>query len=95
MPCRQQLLPDVLVVVDLPVEHQHLGAVLVVDGLIPLLGNVDNTQPPVTQCNVRIHIASCRIRPPVTDLIHHILDDPVGIVNVIGKPGISAHSSAS
>ena len=95
MPCRQQILPDVLVVVDLPVEHQHLGAVLVVDGLIPLLGNVDDAQPPVPQCNVPIHIAPCRIRPPVTDLIHHILNDPVGIVNVIGKPGVSAHSSAS
>ena len=51
----QQILPQALEVVDLPVEDKHLGAVLVENGLAPAF-QIDDGKPPEAQGNLVIHI---------------------------------------
>src|SRR5699024_8626346 len=51
----RQVLPQRLEVVDLPVEHQLRGAVLVEKGL-PAARQVDDGKPPEAQGNACIHI---------------------------------------
>ena len=66
----QQVVPQGLKVVNLPVEHQHLGAVLVEKGL-PAALQVDDGKPPEAQGNACIHIIVRVVRSPVDNPVRH------------------------
>ena len=91
----QQVLPELLIVVDLPVEHQHHGAVLIEDGLPPAL-QVDDGQPPESQGDVVVHIVVGVVRAPVDDSVGHLLDDPLAVdIRRIEKAYKAAHGVCS
>src|SRR5699024_8668709 len=72
----EQLLPQGPVVVDLPVEDEHLAAVLVENGLPPAL-QVDDGQPAKAQGDLPVHIVIRVVRAPVADGVRHGLEHPL------------------
>ena len=90
----QQVLPQALEVVDLPVEDKHLGAVLVENGLTPAF-QIDDGKPPEPQGNLVIHIVVGVVRPPVNDPVGHCLDYILGACHLRGvfKSHKTAHGA--
>ena len=77
----EQLLPQGAVVVDLPVEHEDLGAVLVQNGLAPAL-QVDDGESPEAQADLPVGIVVRVVRSPVADGVGHGLENalvPLGV----------------
>lgn len=62
----QQFVPQLAVIINLPVKHQHQGLVLVVQRLVGRL-NVDNAQTAKAHGNAVVQIIPFRIRPPMGD----------------------------
>ena len=74
-----QLVPYGLEVVDFPVKDQHLGAVLVEDGLgAPL--QIDDGQAAEAERRPAVHVIIVLVRPPVADPVRHFPDDPLGVI---------------
>ena len=69
-----QLLLQLRVVVDGAIENQHQAEFAVDQRLIGTLGQVDDRQPAMPQCNRRIEVVPRRIRPAALEPRHHRLD---------------------
>ena len=89
---RQKVLLDVLIVVDLSVKGEHLGAVLVENGLTPAL-QVDDGQPPEPQGQGAVHIIVRVVRATVTDGVRHRAEHPRVLLGVaaVNESNESAH----
>ena len=57
MPARHQTVAQVLVVVDLPVEHDDFGAVFV-EHRLPAAPQIDDAEPPHAEANRPAHVES-------------------------------------
>ena len=87
-----QLFPQLPEVVDLAVEGEDLGAVLVEDRLGAAF-QVDDGQPPEPHRDAFVHIVVVLVGPAVDNLVGHGLDDgqTVALKAVCGKAGKAAH----
>ena len=82
---------DLLIVIDLAVEQQRQIAVLAVQRLCAGIRNVDDAQPAVPQSNVLVNISTLCIRTAVLDLVQHLAQDSIRVVNMIGKSYKTTH----
>ena len=82
---------NLLIVIDLAVEQQCQIAVLAVQRLCACLGNIDDAQAAVSQCNVFVNISTLCVRSAVLDLIQHLSENHVRVVNMIGESYKTTH----
>ena len=73
VPLVNQILPKSLIVIDLSVKQQGLGAVFIENGL-SAAREIDNGKPPEAQGNIFVHIVVSVVRPPVNDPVRHGVD---------------------
>ena len=83
-------LPELAVVVDLPVEGDDQPAVLRLHGLIAAL-EIDDGQTAEAHGDLIVHIFSRAVGAAVDDPVHHIGKDPVAVLIVSCKSAYSAH----
>ena len=65
---------DLLVIIDLAVEHQRVAAAFVVERLVASVRQVDDRQTAKTQHRALSHMVAAAVRPAMTDRVHHLLD---------------------
>ena len=97
VPSRLQPGPQILEVVDFPVEDDPEGFVLVGHRLVPLEGKVDDAQPRVTQAGLPERQDPPVVRPPVAEPVacaFRILR-PGGLAVPTDLPVDSAHQPAT
>ena len=93
VPLVNQILPEVLIIIDLSVKQQGLGAVLIENGLSAAC-KVDDGKPPEAQRNITVHIVIGVVRSPVPNGVCHGVQYafiPLG-VTVAEKANKSTHS---
>src|SRR3990172_13389557 len=70
-----QILPQALKIVDLPVVGNPYSLILIAEGLTAAF-HVNDTQADVTEHHVVVLKETLSIRPAMTHHVHHMLDDP-------------------
>src|SRR2546425_5903941 len=70
MPAAREARAQLLVVVDLPVEDDHLGAVFVVDRL-PTAAQVDDAEASHPETGSPLHVQPLVVRPTVLECAAH------------------------
>ena len=86
-----QLGAELLEVVDLAVEDDEDGAVLVAHRLGASLGEVENGQAAETQRHAIFDMGSAHVGTAVDNAIHHRLENALVVLNMAGKTYESAH----
>ena len=96
MPPFGQLVPQLAVVINLPVADNPRRLVLAGDGLVPA-GHVDDAQPPHAQPDVAVDEDAAVIRPAVDHLPGHPFEDRLldGLAVHIKDAGNTAHVPVS
>ena len=87
---RQQLFPQRLIVVNLPIEHQHQRLIFIIQRLISRL-QINDAQAPEAHRHPVAAVNPFRIRSPVGDPLRHLPDDLLPIRQFPGKSAKSAH----
>ena len=82
---------QLLEVVNLAIEHNEHGAVLVAHGLSTRLGEIENRQAAETERDAVLDMGSAHVGAAVDDAVHHRGENFLLVLNMAGKTYESAH----
>ena len=85
--------PQILIVIDLAVKHQHQGLVLVKEGLRGAL-YVNNAQTAKAHGNALVGVITVRVGAAVGDDLGHLPQILLAVNQLTGKAAKSAHTLA-
>ena len=94
MACIQQLPAQIPIVINLPIEHEYQGFVLIVDRLTAGF-QINDTQPPEGHSHAVVQVIALGIRASMSNHRRHLFENLVPVFNLTCKTAKTAHAHLS